>query len=141
MKLTSVYARRGAERILWELLEERTADQSISHRCMPNWGEHLDFILSKPYAAWYIIDVPDPFGPVGVGAIYLSKANEIGVAIYKQFRRRGYARKAISLLMSEHEDRPRFLANVSPRNPKSREMFEALGFRHIQDTLELRNAD
>ena len=33
--------------------------------------------------------------------------------------------------------RKRFLANVNPRNKKSIAMFEAMGFRHLQNTYEL----
>jgi RimJ/RimL family protein N-acetyltransferase len=127
--------------VLWELLEERTGDESISHKAMPTWGRHLDFVLSKPYLAWYIIEVPDPLGPVAVGAIYLTRDNEIGVSVYRRFRRQGFARKAIEMLMAEHDDAPRFLANIAPGNAKSRALFEGLGFKHIQDTLELANAD
>ena len=141
MKLIPVAKHRDAARVLWDLLEERTEDESISHKRMPTWGEHLDFILSNPYFAWYIIEVPDPLGPVKVGAIYLSRDDEIGISIYKQYRRRGFARQAIEMLMAKHEDCRRFLANINPKNAKSRALFEGLGFRHIQDTLELPNAD
>ena len=34
---------------LYQLLGERTPDQSISHKEMPSIGEHIRFLESNPY--------------------------------------------------------------------------------------------
>ena len=42
-------------RFLYELLKEREPSTNISHRKLPTFSEHLNFVLSKPYSKWYII--------------------------------------------------------------------------------------
>lgn len=135
MRLANVYDYGGSERILWDLLLEREPHVNISHHDMPSWDAHCAFIESRPYREWYIVlgdrDVP-------VGACYLSRWNEIGVFIFSKHRHNGYGPTAVMALMLRHADE-RLLANVSPNNPESRKLFEGLGFRHIQDTLEFVN--
>lgn len=117
--------------VLYELLGERSKNESISHKEMPDYSDHEQFVLNKPYKAWYfILD-----GRSIVGAVYLSKQNEIGVHIFKSYRRAGYAKDAIKQLMDEHEGP--FYANVNPNNRKSRELFKKLGGELIQVTYEL----
>jgi RimJ/RimL family protein N-acetyltransferase len=115
---------------LYDLLGERTPEQSISHKEMPSWEGHVAFVKSKPYRAWYFIfanDIGD-----AVGATYLTKQNEIGIAIFKAHRGKGYAKEAIQELMKLH-DGP-FLANINPNNWASRWLFDRLGFKFIQVT-------
>ncbi len=40
-------------------MSERSADVNISHREMPSWDAHLEFIRRKPYTAWYLIRVDE----------------------------------------------------------------------------------
>ncbi len=136
LRLTDVYKKAGAVETLYRLLGERESHVNISHRRMPSLAEHRRFVKSRPYRAWYLIQ--DGSGPAGDarGAIYLSKAGEIGVFIFKVHRGRGYGEAAIRLLMSRHASTPRFLANISPANPDSIRLFERLGFTHIQNTYE-----
>lgn len=119
-------------RHLFELLAERTPEQSISHREMPTWDEHCDFVRSKPYRAWYLVELSS----VVVGTIYLSRQGEIGISIYKAHRRQGHAKQAIKLLMQMH-DGTRFLANVNPANYASAALWQDMGFRKIQETFAL----
>jgi RimJ/RimL family protein N-acetyltransferase len=129
--------------ILYELLAERTAEQSISHRQMPTWDEHLAFIESKiptsdgldPYSVWDLIEVDGRI----VGAIYLTLRDEIGVAIFKKEQRKGYGSAAVKLLMELSGPLP-YLANVNPHNAASIVMWEKLGFVHIQNTYRLEAA-
>lgn len=136
------YPNGTAKRILWELLAERPAHANISHKARPSYEEHVRFVESKPYRAWYIInaDVPasgfdKPFGWQHVGAIYASKRNEIGIAIFNRFHRRGYAEFAIRLLVQTVPplaavpgDRTGYyVANVAPENEASHALFESLG--------------
>jgi RimJ/RimL family protein N-acetyltransferase len=141
LRLLNAYENREAEAILWRLLEEREPHQNISHRRMPTPEEHRAFIASRPYAAWYLIEVvTDCVDTVALiteiaGAVYLTRDNEIGVGILKRFRGFGYGREAVRALMAKHPN-GRFLANINPANESSRAMFESLGFRHIQNTYE-----
>jgi RimJ/RimL family protein N-acetyltransferase len=116
---------------LYNLLFERTKEQSISHKAMPSYEEHLRFIASKPYLAWYVIAA----NGVMVGAVYLSKQREIGISIFKQWQGQGFAWDAVTELMRRHPGR--FLANINPANAASIGLFTNLDFKHIQNTYEL----
>ena len=120
-------------RFLYELLKEREPSTNISHRKMPIYNEHVNFVLSKPYSKWYIIY----YGRNKVGSIYLSKQNEIGIFVKKEFFMKGIGTDALRLLM-ELNPRERFLANINPKNKKSIEFFKKNGFKILQHTYELR---
>jgi RimJ/RimL family protein N-acetyltransferase len=105
---------------------------------MPSWEQHLYFILdggqhpiykSHKYTAWYII--PD------MGAIYLTNMDEIGISLLPMYHGLGIADKAIKELIRLHP-RKRYLANISPRNTRSIKFFDKHGFKHVQNTYELR---
>ena len=75
MKLVAINkAKKEHVKLLYDLLSERTPEESISHKSMPTYPEHEKFVQSNPYFAWYLIDVDGQF----VGSIYLSKQREIG---------------------------------------------------------------
>ena len=131
MRLVSVYDVPDAEDILYVLLEQRTPEQSISHRKMPTLPEHRAFIQSKPYLAWYLIEE----GAQYVGATYLSQQREIGIFIFNAHQGRGLGRQAVEMLMRGHPGE--FLANVNPNNANSRRFWEKLGGRLIQVTYRL----
>ena len=123
-------------RFLFELLKERESSTNISHRKMPTFNEHVNFVLSKPYSKWYIIY----YGKNKCGSIYLSKQNEVGIFIKKSFVRKGIATDAMKLLI-EHNPREGFLANINPKNKKSIEFFKKNKFKILQHTYELRIED
>ena len=117
---------------LYDILSERTPDESISHKEMPAWDEHVKFVGSRPYAHWYLIGEK----PLHiVGTIYLTENREVGVFIKREFRGKGFAKTAISLLRDRHPGR--LLANVNPNNETSRKLWESLGGKLIQVTYEL----
>lgn len=116
-------------RVLYDLLAERAPEQSISHRSMPAWRQHVDFVVSEPYTAWYVIEEHAEL----VGAVYLSKLDEIGISVFRSHRGRGYACDAIHLLMKAHP-RDRYLANINPANEASASLFTSLGFKLAQHT-------
>ena len=130
MNLVSVYVTDSA-RILYDLLREREPVVNISHIEMPTWQQHLAYIASEPYPAWYLIEV-DKF----VGAVYLTDRNEIGVFVLKTHQGKGHGPKAVKLLMELHP-RDRFIANINPGNERSIKAFTKLGFTHIQNTYAL----
>jgi len=99
---------------------------------MPSWQEHVKFVKSKPYQAWYIIEDDNE----EVGAVYLTKKGEIGIGILPAFQRMGIAKKAIESIMMLHR-RDKYFANIAPYNERSENLFIGLGFRHIQNTFVL----
>jgi RimJ/RimL family protein N-acetyltransferase len=135
MRLISVYDYESFDDaclLLYQLLQEREPHQSISHKMLPGYDGHCMFVESRPYEAWYVIEV-DGYPR---GAVYLSKQREIGIAILKGQRGRGYGFDAVHQLMRQHPGR--FLWNVNPENTASIALAHKLGFslRPIQHTYE-----
>ena len=119
-------------RFLYQILKEREMDTNISHKKMPTYNEHIDFVQSKPYSKWYIIY----FGRKKVGSVYISKQNEIGIFIKKKFLKKGIGTKVLKIIL-EKNPKKRFLANINPKNKKSIEFFKKNGFKLLQKTYEL----
>jgi RimJ/RimL family protein N-acetyltransferase len=135
VNLVDIYALPDMEkayRALFDLLSERTIDQNISHKKMPTWDEHLAFVRSRPYAAWYLIE--DEQGEIA-GAVYLSHAREVGLFIFRRFWGKKIGVEAMKKLREAHPGR--LLANINPANTNSIRFFTELGFVHIQNTYEL----
>ena len=118
-------------RALYDLLKERT-DQpkiNISHKTLPEYHNHVDFVESQPYDAWYIIvnyGVPTDI----IGMMYLTDRKEIGVQVAKQYQKRGYAKDILSSFINENPG-IEFLANINIDNEISKKLFESLGFELV----------
>lgn len=127
----------GDMRVLYALLGERTPEQAISHKAMPSFKEHLRFVSSRPYKAWYFIEHDNTV----VGSIYLTNANEIGIFIFQEFHGNSYAPMAIMNLTDMYPGP--FYANVNPANVASINLFAKLGFKPLQNTyiLEVKGAE
>ena len=135
IRLIDVYSLPGSStEMLYRLLEERAGNTqiNISHLTMPSWEGHCQFVLSHPYAHWYVIWSPDADE---AGAVYLTKDDEIGVFIFRAYQGRGYGPEAVREIMRLHQ-RPRYLAHINPLNIPSIEMFTHMGFDQIQSTYE-----
>ncbi len=132
IKLVHIRSYPGAAGTLYALLEERPPEANISHKAMPSWMEHLRFIASNPYLAWYIVTNDDLYP---LGSIYLTKQREVGIFIFKACQRHGYATQAIAILRGMWPGK--MLANVGPGNTRSAALFERMGARLIQHTYEL----
>lgn len=117
--------------LLYELLLQRTPNQSISHKVAPTWEDHVSFVMLCPYLYWYLIEIST--GEL-VGAIYLTRQREIGIFVLDQYLGQGYGTKAVQILMDKHPGR--FLANVNPNNEASAALWQSLGFNLLQLTYE-----
>jgi len=117
---------------LYDLLGQRESQVNISHKKMPSYDKHVKFVMSKPYSKWYIIQLKNQ----KVGSIYLSKQNEIGIFLKEDMQGKGVGKKALKLL-TKHNPRSRYLANINPKNRKSIEFFKKNDFKLIQYTYEL----
>lgn len=131
MKLIDAHSDPSYITFLYRLLDERTPEQSISHKAMPSLSEHVNFVCSKPYEHWFIIVVNE----IPVGSIYLTKQREIGVFILKASHGLGYGRDAVRILMKMYPGT--FLWNTNPKNFASIHTVESLGGKLIQYTYEL----
>lgn len=119
------------ERILYELLKERTPEQSISHKELPTYEQHIEFVRSKPYKDWYLIKSEEGYW---VGSIYLTHQHEVGIFIFKQYFGNRFGEMAVSML--KHMTPGRLLANVSPQNSPSHKLFRRMGWKIIQVTYQ-----
>ena len=119
-------------RFLFKLLKERDPKANISHKKMPTFLEHEQFVKSKPYSYWYVIELSQ----AKIGTIYLSKNNEIGIFLKKIHHEKGIGSKALKLLITKHP-RKRYLANINPNNIFSTKFFKNNKFKLIQHTYEL----
>jgi RimJ/RimL family protein N-acetyltransferase len=138
IRLVSVYkdqpTRDIAYGVLYALLAQRDASESISHRFMPSMAQHVRYVDSEPYRAWYLVYVehlPEP-----VGCCYVSKINEIGISIDQKHRRKGYGRGALEAIIRLHQGET-LLANVRTENLKSIHLFKSAGFMPLQTTYRL----
>lgn len=117
--------------LLYDLLSEREPDESISHAGMPTRQEHDEFVRRVPYSQWYL--VYNEHNDV-VGSLYTTFVhNEVGIAVFRKYRRKGYATAMLKKVIETNGDIG-ILANINPANQKSIDMFTKLGFEHIQNT-------
>lgn len=122
--LISVYDTRSPERemyerILYNLLEERKLYQSISHKELPTYENHVKFVRSKPYKQWFILQDNKLF----VGSVYLTKDNEIGIFIFEDYLGVGYGHIAIEEILKLNKDTELIKANIAPTNSNSLAFF------------------
>ena len=78
------------------------------------------------------------YGSKKVGSIYLSRQNEIGIFIKKNFQNNQIGRFSLELLIKKNPKK-RYLANVNPNNKTSINFFKNHKFKLIQYTFELNN--
>ena len=119
-------------RFLFNLLKERDKKTNISHKSMPTFSQHENFVLSKPYKVWYTIKWKNK----KVGSIYLSKQDEIGIHMNKNSAEMEIMMLAIEILTKKNP-RKRYLVNVNPKNTKLMQLMKKCGFKLIQHTFEL----
>jgi hypothetical protein len=130
---------------LFNLLKERDSRANISHKKMPTYNTHLKFIESKPYKKWYVVigitknssnKKPSSNSRIKIASVYLSKNDEIGIFVSKEFHGIDIGKFALNEIISRNP-RKRYLANVSPKNKKSMRFFKNNNFKLIQYTFEL----
>lgn len=130
IQLTSI--KKSDHKFLYELLSERKQITNIEHKKMPTYDKHIEFVNSKPYSKWYIITSDND---TKIGTIYLTKKNEVGIFLKKQFNKKGLGTMALKLLLEKHP-KSYFLANINPKNKKSIDFFKKNGFTPYQITLK-----
>ena len=116
-------------KFLFDLLKQREGIVNISHKSLPTWEEHVEFIKNNTYQSWDIIWVDN----VRIGNIYLTDRDEIGIFLDKKSQSNGYGSIAINEFMKKN-GKKRYLANINPTNYKSIQFFGKHGFIHIQNT-------
>jgi hypothetical protein len=128
MKLSLKPVTRKDYQFLYRLLKKRKPEESISHKRMPSYEEHLIFCESKPYKEWKVVYE----GRKKIGSIYLTWLNEIGFHLVSS------KDSIIDFLFSSYAGIARY-ANVSPRNTMLIRKLKSLGYKLIQHTYEKEN--
>ena len=93
---------------LYDLLLQRNPDANISHKKMPTYEEHVNFVKSSPYSKWYIIEVDEE----RAGSIYLTKQNEIGIHFFKKYEESERYQHVVKKLMLECPEE-KFFININ----------------------------
>ena len=135
MELISVHGLDDEKRtFIWEsmyaLLKEREPYQSISHKEVPTYIEHYNFMRNQPYKHWYAI-IDNGF----IGSIYIGKENNIGLFIKKDQIGKGYGAQALKRIIELHP-LDYYLANIAPENSNSIAFFSNFGFKHYKTLME-----
>ena len=117
-------------KFLFNHLKERDPREKISHKKMPTYDEHVKFVLSKPYSKWYIIFEKNK----KIGSVYLTKADELGLHLKKEYFRESLLKEILESLMKS-EPNKRFVFNVSPRNKKFMKFLQKNGYMISQQTV------
>ena len=117
---------------LYDLLKARNPMANISHKKMPSYDEHVNFILSNPYTIWYTIE----YEGEKTGSIYLSKQDEIGISLVDNSLYDKIGKSIIKLLI-KNNPRKRYLAKVSPQNKKLQNFFVKNGFTGLEHTYQI----
>jgi hypothetical protein len=76
-QVSLVKVKRNTEHagILYELLKQR--EHKISHKSLPSFDEHTNFVITHPYRIWFLIKEAEGY----VGSIYAYKNNGIGISV------------------------------------------------------------
>ena len=76
--LEEIVPTKNQEVILFNLLAERK--YNISHKKMPTFDEHLDFVRNRPYRGWWLIQDLNDSSKI-LGSVYLNDDNSLGLNI------------------------------------------------------------
>jgi len=119
---------------LFSLLKERKPNENISHKKMPSYKKHIEFINSKPYFKWYIIYQNNK----KIGSAYLSKQNEIGIHIKKGIIKSNIRNSCLALII-QLNPKDRYLLNTNPKNKEYIKFLENKKLTLVQQTYEILN--
>ena len=119
-------------KFLYELLKLR--DYAISHKEIPSFQSHKNFVFNNPYRDWFILR----YNKVNVGTLYISMDNSVGLHLLKEYRN-----IAIIYLKSYEERfkpleglpsvRSKFFSfNISPKNKYMAELLAENGYHITQ---------
>lgn len=155
IRLVDVYTRPEALQFLYELLRQRSEEDdpyvNISHRQLPTVDQHQAFFTSKPYRHWWMIEhfTSKKHGWDPAGTILLTKRNEIGIVLLRDYRRMGIGRAAVQWVLGNNQPLPgvaserlgSFVAHINPANTASIRLFTGAGGKHISNTYELNSEE
>lgn len=113
-------------KFLYILLEQRKPYQNISHKEMPDYYQHRNFVRSKPYKGWFVI----AYGDELVGSVYLGKEDNVGIFLKETCVGMGVGREALKFIYNQFDDVEIIYANIAPLNSGSLCFFSNMGFKY-----------
>jgi len=110
-------------KFLYEMLKERDSIINVTHKKLPSFAQHLQYIKSQPYDAWYIILVESK----KVGHIEIFSDDRIGWFLKKEFKGFGFVIPAFEELKKLHK-REKYIGKVNPKNFEAQNLLIKLKF-------------
>jgi len=127
MNLTLKSVSKKDYQFLYDLLKNRNPKENISHKNMPTYREHLEFVKNHTYKKYYIVYKNN----IRVGRVYITDKNEIGISLLKKHSRL----KRILFKNFSFHPLVKFV-NVSSKNKSDQKILKDLGYKIIQHTYE-----
>jgi hypothetical protein len=124
-------------KILYELLKIR--NYVISHRSLPSFETHRDFVKNHPYIDWFLISDELNY----LGSFYLKKDNSIGLNLTEYSKNNlkacvGFISDNFTPRESEPSMVPNyFYLNISYSNKKALNALQELGLNPLQISLRM----
>ena len=123
--------------ILFNLLKER--EHSISHKRIPTYKEHKNFINSNPYLHWYVVLSKE----IVLGSFYIKNDNSIGININNPSRI--IVNNIINFIKENFKPQKEipsqipsyFYINVGETNVKMKDVLTSIGLTSIQVSFKI----
>ena len=123
--------------LLYSLLEQRV--HGISHKTLPSFHQHRNFVLSDPYEEWFLVRINQSY----VGTVYIKDDNTVGInlvtyslenvcACLNYINEYFFPRKAKASFVPSQ-----FVVNVASSNTTFQKNMKMLGHDEIQTTFRL----
>ena len=123
--------------ILYSLLKQRV--HGISHKTLPSFHQHRNFVLSDPYEEWFLVRINQSY----VGAVYIKDDNSVGInlvtysleivcACLNYINENFFPKKAKASFVPSQ-----FVVNVASSNTTFQKNMKMLGYDEIQTTFRL----
>ncbi|CAN1499359.1 hypothetical protein MCEZE4_00450 [Burkholderiaceae bacterium] len=122
---------------LYELLRKKK--YPISHKVLPTFREHSQFVANNPYRAWYLIGLNKTY----IGAVYILKNNCIGLSLTLQTQ--AILAECLSFILKKYKPlkeiksfrAPHFHINISANDKKFASQLKKLGAIEMQTTYNI----
>lgn len=122
---------------LYDLLKKRTF--TISHKHLPSYNNHKNFVLEHPYRYWYLISFKKSY----IGSFYLKKDNSVGINI--NFNNKEILISILNFLKLNHSPNnsypslvpPYFYLNVASDNTQFQGLLKDLDLFPIQISYKI----
>ena len=129
IKFRNVYKVTRGDQITYSILKKREIDPvcNIDFK-MPTYRQHLKFMSGKPYKIWYLIIYKNEF----IGSINLTKKDEIGIFIFREYRNRLFGYSTLKSFIKTIKQRPLYAA-INIANTISMKLFKKCGFKILHE--------